>query len=114
MLLQKSYTVDLLTKKNNRELTQYYITEYCQHSPTLLEETLHQAILQCVQSVVEDKEDILKNLRDVQENIILFSENQVTPQSLEKEIDKLQQELSALVKIVAQGGDSDFYAAKLW
>ena len=88
-------------------------TKYCQHSPTLLEETLHQAILQCVQSVVEDKEDILKTLRDVQENIILFTGNQVTPQSLEKQIDKLQQEMSALVKIVAQGGDSDFYAAKL-
>ena len=200
VLLQKSYTVDFLTKKkkkNNGELTQYYITDnhpaiipredflnvqleltrrnskkkvsqkktksalgkycskyalserlvcgecgsmyrrttwvkkgkkkvvwrcisrlefgtkYCQHSPTLLEETLHQAILQCVQSVVEDKEDILKTLRDVQENIILFTGNQVTPQPLEKQIDKLQQEMSALVKIVAQGGDSDFYAAKL-
>ena len=59
------------------------------------------------------KEDILKTLRDVQENIILFTGNQVTPQSLEKQIDKLQQEMPALVKIVAQGGDSDFYADKL-
>ena len=56
VLLQKSYTVDFLTKKNNGKLT---------------------------------------------------------PQSLEKQIDKLQQEMWALVKIVAQGGDSDFYAAKL-
>ena len=31
----------------------------------------------------------------------------------QKQIDKLQQEMSALVKIIAQGGDSDFYAAKL-
>ena len=200
VLLQKSYTVDFLTKKkkkNNGELTQYYITDnhpaiisredflnvqleltrrnskkkvsqkktksalgkycskyalserlvcgecgsmyrrttwvkkgkkkvvwrcisrlefgtkYCQHSPTISEEALHQAILQCIQKVVEDKEDILKNLRDVQENIILFSGNQITPQSLEKQIDKLQQEMSALVKIIAQGGDSEFYAAKL-
>ena len=200
VLLQKSYTVDFLTKKkkkNNGELTQYYITDnhpaiipredflnvqleltrrnskkkvsqkktksalgkycskyalserlvcgecgsmyrrttwvkkgkkkvvwrcisrlefgtkYCQHSPTISEEALHQAILQCVQKVVEAKEDIMKNLRDVQENIILFSENQVTPQSLEKQIYKLQQEMSVLVKIIAQGGDSDFYAAKL-
>ena len=37
----------------------------------------------------------------------------ITPQSLEKQIDKLQQEMSALVKIIAQGGDSEFYAAKL-
>ena len=88
-------------------------TKYCQHSPTISEEALHQAILQCIQKVVGDKEDILKNLRDVQENIILFSGNQITPQSLEKQIDKLQQEMSALVKIIAQGGDSDFYAAKL-
>ena len=88
-------------------------TKYCQHSPTLLKEALHQAILQCVQQVAGNKDDILQNLRDVQENIILFSGSQVTPQSLEKPIDKLQQEMSALVKIVAQGGDSDFYAAKL-
>ena len=88
-------------------------TKYCQHSPTISEEALHQAILQCIQKVVGDKEDILKNLRDVQENIILFSGNQITPQSLEKQIDKLQQEMSALVKIIAQGGDSEFYAAKL-
>lgn len=88
-------------------------TKYCQHSPTLLEEALHQAILQCVQQVAGNKDDILQNLRDVQENIILFSESPVTPQSLEKQIDKLQQEMSALVKIIAQGGDNDFYAAKL-
>lgn len=200
VLLQKSYTVDFLTKKkkkNNGELTQYYITDnhpaiipredflnvqleltrrnskkkvsqkktksvlgkycskyalserlvcgecgsmyrrttwskkgkkkvvwrcisrlefgtkYCQHSPTLPEEALHQAILQCVQTVAGDKDDIMQNLRDVQENIILFSGSQVTPQSLEKQINKLEQEMSALVKIVAQGGDSDFYAAKL-
>ncbi len=88
-------------------------TKYCQHSPTLSEEALHQAILQCVQTVAGDKDDIMQNLRDVQENIILFSGSQVTPQSLEKQINKLEQEMSALVKIVAQGGDSDFYAAKL-
>lgn len=88
-------------------------TKYCQHSPTLPEEALHQAILQCVQTVAGDKDDIMQNLRDVQENIILFSGSQVTPQSLEKQINKLEQEMSALVKIVAQGGDSDFYAAKL-
>ena len=87
-------------------------TKYCQHSPTLSEEALHQAILQCVQTVAGDKDDIMQNLRDVQENIILFSGSQVTPQSLEKQINKLEQEMSALVKIVAQGGDSDFYAAK--
>ena len=145
VLLQKSYTVDFLTKKkkkNNGELTQYYITDnhpaiipredflnvqleltrrnskkkvsqkktksalgkycskyalserlvcgecgsmyrrttwvkkgkkkvvwrcisrlefgtkYCQHSPTISEEALHQAILQCIQKVVGDKEDI--------------------------------------------------------
>ena len=78
-----------------------------------LELGMIRCILQCIQKVVGDKEDILKNLRDVQENIILFSGNQITPQSLEKQIDKLQQEMSALVKIIAQGGDSDFYAAKL-
>lgn len=88
-------------------------TKYCQHSPTLSEKALHQAILQCVQTVAGDKDDIMQNLRDVQENIILFSGSQVTPQSLEKQINKLEQEMSALVKIVAQGGDSDFYAAKL-
>ena len=88
-------------------------TKYCQHSPTLPEQALHQAILQCVQTVAGDKDDIMQNLRDVQENIILFSGSQVTPQSLEKQVNKLEQEMSALVKIVAQGGDSDFYAAKL-
>lgn len=88
-------------------------TKYCRHSPTILETALHQAILQSIQNVIEDKEDVLKNLRNVQENIILFSGSQVTPQSLENQINKLHQEMSALVKIVAQGGDSAFYANKL-
>ncbi len=88
-------------------------TKYCRHSPTILETALHQAILQCIQNVIEDKEDVLENLRNVQENIILFSGNEVTPQSLENQINKLHQEMSALVKIVAQGGDSAFYANKL-
>ena len=62
-------------------------------------QALHQAILQCVQTVAGDKDDIMQNLRDVQENIILFSGSQVTPQSLEKQINKLEQEMSALVMI---------------
>lgn len=200
VLLQKSYTVDFLTKKkkkNNGELTQYYITDnhpaiipredflnaqleltrrnskkkvsqkktkselgkycskyalserlvcsecgsmyrrttwvkkgkkkivwrcisrldfgtkYCHYSPTLSEESLHEAILRCVQKVAGNKDDILQNLRDVQENIILFSGNEVTPYSLESQIEQLQKEMLALVKLVAQDGDSNFYSVKL-
>ena len=37
----------------------------------------------------------MQNLRDVQENIILFSGSQVTPQSREKQINKLEQEMQS-------------------
>lgn len=88
-------------------------TQYCKHSPSLPEGPLHQAILACIQKVAGNREDILQSLREVRDNLLAFPDTNTSAFSLQQKIDQLQQEMAALVKIMAQGGDSQFYAAKL-
>lgn len=88
-------------------------TQYCKHSPSLPEGPLHQAILACIQKVAGNREDILQSLREVRDNLLAFPDTNASTFSLQQKIDQLQQEMAALVKIMAQGGDSQFYAAKL-
>ena len=83
------------------------------HSPSLPEGPLHQAILACIQKVAGNREDILQSLREVRDNLLAFPDTNASTFSLQQKIDQLQQEMAALVKIMAQGGDSQFYAAKL-
>lgn len=90
-----------------------YGPKFCKYSPALPEPALHKAILACIQQVAGDREEILQSLRQVRDNLLLFpSEPQDTP-SLQSQIDRLQEEMASLVKILAQGGDSQFYAVKL-
>ena len=88
-------------------------TQYCKHSPSLPEGPLHQAILTCIQKVAGKRENILQNLRDVRNNLLAFPDTPANSVSLQQQIDQLQQEMAALVKIMAQGGDSQFYTVKL-
>ena len=88
-------------------------TQYCKHSPSLPEGPLHQAILACIQKVAGNREDILQSLREVRDNLLAFPDTNASTFKKKKKIDQLQQEMAALVKIMAQGGDSQFYAAKL-
>ena len=88
-------------------------TQYCKHSPSLPEGPLHQAILTCIQKVAGKREDILQNLRDVRNNLLAFPDTPANSVSLQQQIDQLKQEMAALVKIMAQGGDSQFYTVKL-
>lgn len=88
-------------------------TQYCKHSPSLPEGPLHQAILACIQKVAGNREDILQSLREVRDNLLAFPDTNTSAFSLQQKIDQLQQEMSTLDKIMAQGGDSQFYAAKL-
>lgn len=79
----------------------------------LCRKALHQAILACIQKVAGNREDILQSLREVRDNLLAFPDTNASTFSLQQKIDQLQQEMAALVKIMAQGGDSQFYAAKL-
>ena len=47
------------------------------------------------------------------DGVLAFPDTNASTFSLQQKIDQLQQEMAALVKIMAQGGDSQFYAAKL-
>lgn len=47
-------------------------TKYCKHSPSLKEPILHQAILNCIQSVFHNKEEIAEAVREAQKKIIFI------------------------------------------
>jgi len=87
-------------------------TRNCKQSPTILEETLHNAILN---SIV----DILKSAKDVKENVkretaaIIFKDNEYNTQVIKANIRKHEKELTMLRNILKETEDREFYVGKI-
>lgn len=82
-------------------------TKKCKHSPSLEEKTLHRAIMEAINSVVEDKGEFVDAFR---ENVIRilgsYSEN-VEPTEYDEEIDNRQKQMLALIEDSAKAECAD-------
>lgn len=82
-------------------------TKKCKNSPSLEEKTLHRAIMEAVNSVVEDKGEFVDAFR---ENVIRilgsYSEN-VEPTEYDEEIDNRQKQMLALIEDSAKAECAD-------
>ena len=66
-------------------------TKYCKHSPSLKEPILHQAILNCIQSVFHNKEEIAEAVREAQKKIILFEDAKNNPEVIRQRMQDIDQ-----------------------
>lgn len=87
-------------------------TRNCKQSPTLLEDTLHNAILNSIK-------DILKSTKDVKETVkreieaIIFKDDEYNSQVIKTNIRKHEKELNMLRNIIKGTDDIEFYVDKM-
>lgn len=75
-----------------------YGSKRCKYSPTLKEDSLHEAIMTAINNVVEDQGEFVQAFR---ENVIRIIGNysaQVEPTQYDKQIEQLQQEMMRLIE----------------
>lgn len=87
-------------------------TRNCKQSPTILEETLHNAILNSIK-------DILKSTKDVKETVkkeivlSVFKDDEYNSQVIKANIRKYEKELNMLRNLIGGTEDKEFYLDKI-
>ena len=87
-------------------------TKYCKHSPSLKEPILHQAILNCIQSVFHNKEEIAEAVREAQKKIILFEDAKNNPEVICQRIQDIDHGMANLLTLAAQSSQTELFEKK--
>lgn len=84
-----------------------YGTKKCRHSPTLMERTLHEAIMEAINSVVEDQGEFVEAFRENVIRIIGSYSADREPTEYDGQIDSLQKRMMALIEESAKLENAD-------
>ena len=87
-------------------------TKYCKHSPSLKEPVLHQAILNCIQSVFHNKEEIAEAVREAQKKFILFEDAKNNPEVIRQRIQDINHGMANLLTLAAQSFQTELFEKK--
>ncbi len=88
-------------------------TRNCKQSPTLLEETLHNAILNSIMDILKNSEDVKETVKREIEAII-FKDDEYNSQVIKANIRKHEKELDMLRNIIKGTDDREFYMGKIY
>ena len=83
--------------------------KYCQPSPSIKEPVLHQAILNCIRSVYQSKEEISRAIQDVQKKVLFIGEPKENPETIRQKIQHIDQEMSTLLVFAAQSEKAELF-----
>ena len=84
-----------------------YGSKRCKHSPTIKEETLHQAIMAAINSVVEDQGEFVQAFRENVIRIIGSYSPKSEPTEYDEQIEQLQQRMMTLIEDSAKSECAD-------
>lgn len=84
-----------------------YGTKKCSHSPTLAETTLHEAIMEAINSVVEDQGEFVEAFRENVIRIIGSYSADKEPTEYDGQIDSLQRQMMTLIEESAKLENAD-------
>lgn len=87
-------------------------TRNCRQSPTILEETLHNAILNSIMDILKNSEDVKETVKREIEAII-FKDDEYNMQVIKANIRKHEKELNMLRNILKETEDREFYVSKM-
>lgn len=87
-------------------------SKYCKHSPSLKEPILHQAILNCIQSVFHNKEEIAEAVREAQKKIILFEDAKNNPEVIRQRMQDIDHGMANLLTLAAQSSQTELFEKK--
>lgn len=87
----------------------------CKHSPTLKEDSLHEAIMTAINNVVEDQGEFVQAFRENVIRIIGSYSAQAEPTEYDEQIEQLQQEMMKLIEESAKAECADdCFLRTLW
>ncbi len=84
-----------------------YGSKRCKHSPTLKEETLHEAIMAAINSVVEDQGEFVQAFRENVIRIIGSYSKDAEPTEYDGQIEELQKKMMRLIEDSARAESAD-------
>ena len=74
----------------------------CHHSPSIKEPILHEAILSCIRSVYQSREELRKVIQDVQKRLLFIGKPKDSSETIRQKIQHIEQEMSSLLVFAAQ------------
>ncbi len=84
----------------------------CKNSPTILEEDLHNAIIESLKEILPKSDDIAKIVRDEIEAVIMKNDHN-NPQVIQCKIQSFGKEIEALRKVLKEKDSKKFYTKKI-
>ena len=88
-----------------------YGNKYCHDSPTLDEEPLHRAILAAINNAVEDKDNIVYNLKAAMEKELApVAGQQLSLSEIDNQLEQLNAEFSKVLAEASESGDQAAYS----
>ena len=88
-----------------------YGNRYCHNSPTLDEEPLHRAILAAINSAVNDKDNIVYNLKAAMEKELApVAGQQLSLSEIDNQLEQLNIEFSKVLAEASESGDQAVYS----
>ena len=88
-----------------------YGNRYCHNSPTLDEEPLHRAILAAINNAVEDKDNIVYNLKAAMEKELApVAGQQLSLSEIDNQLEQLNIEFSKVLAEASESGDQAVYS----
>ena len=73
---------------------------------------LHQAILNCIQSVFHNKEEIAEAVREAQKKIILFEDAKNNPEVIRQRMQDIDHGMANLLTLAAQSSQTELFEKK--
>ena len=77
--------------------------------PQLKEPVLHQAILDCIRSVYQSKEEISRAIQDAQKKVLFIGEPKENPETIRQKIQNINQEMESLLVYAAQSEKTELF-----
>ncbi len=87
-------------------------TKNCKNSPTILEEDLHNAILNNLKEILPMSDDIAQKVKNEIE-IVLMKKDDNNPQVIQRKIKNFEKEAEVLRNILKETEDKEFYIEKI-
>ena len=87
-------------------------TKNCKNSPTILEEDLHNAILNNLKEILPMSDDIAQKVKN-EIDIVLMKKDDNNPQVIQRKIKNFEKEAEVLRNILKETEDKEFYIEKI-
>ncbi len=87
-------------------------TRCCKNSPSLKEPQLHQAIMCCIRSIFNNKEEIVQAVQGVQRKLLLFAGEPAGLAEIQQRIDEIEVTMTSLLELAARNDAAELCEAK--